>query len=242
MVWQTANYGDKRIRYQVCYIPIKRNRVAIHVHPDGSVQVDAPENADMVRVKQAVLKRARWILKHVDEAERRKEHVLPREYVSGESHFYLGRRYMLKVVFDLGAAEDVKLVGGKFLVWTHERSADRVRRLLNHWYRNHAREYFARRLDAVVDRIKWLKEPPGWRLLAMKKQWGSCSPKGVLSLNPYLVKAPMECVDYVLIHELCHLREHNHSKEYYSLLEEIIPEWKPVKAKLDGMAELLLNE
>lgn len=76
----------------------------------------------------------------------------------------------------------------------------------------------------------------------MKKQWGSCSPKGVLSLNPHLVKASLRCIDYVLLHELCHLQVRNHGQKFYDLLSKHLPEWQAAKARLDGMAELLLNE
>jgi len=72
----------------------------------------------------------------------------------------------------------------------------------------------------------------------MKKQWGSCSPQGTILLNPYLIKAPRECIDYVVLHELCHLKEHNHSPRYYRLLSQLMPDWEPVKARLDRMAEL----
>jgi hypothetical protein len=98
-------------------------------------------------------------------------------------------------------------------------------------------------LREIAGRVTWLKDVPPLRLLKMRKQRGSCSPGGVVFLNTHLVKAPRECVDYIVItHELCHLREHNHSRHYYRLLREIMPGWEPVKAKLDGMAELLLNE
>ena len=76
----------------------------------------------------------------------------------------------------------------------------------------------------------------------MRKQWGSCSPKGVVSLNPHLVKAPRDCIDYVLVHELAHLKEHNHSKRFYGLLDRNMPDWKSRKGKLDGLADLLINE
>ena len=74
----------------------------------------------------------------------------------------------------------------------------------------------------------------------MSKQWASCSPSGSINLNPCLIKAPRDCIDYVLTHEIRHLREHNHSKRYYSLLEKHYPNWGKVKSRLDGMAELLL--
>jgi len=75
----------------------------------------------------------------------------------------------------------------------------------------------------------------------MRTQWGSCSPKGDVLLNPYLVKAPKACIEYVVAHELCHLREHNHSERFYRLLSRVLPDWEARKAELDNLAELLLN-
>ncbi len=74
----------------------------------------------------------------------------------------------------------------------------------------------------------------------MKVQWGSCSPAGRITLNPHLVKAPRECIDYVLLHELCHLRHHNHSPQFYRSLDRHMPRWRAIKERLDGMAEQVL--
>lgn len=239
---QTLSYGEERIRYQVCHVLDREGKVAIHVHPDGSVQVDAPMDAELGEIKSAVQKRARWVIGHIEKARGLREFVLPREYVSGESHYYQGRQYQLKVSHSVDAKCCVKLHRGKILVEANDVSPQSVRKMLRDWYRARAKDYFARRLKAIHSRVTWLAEVPEWRLLTMKKQWGSCSPKGILSLNPHLVKAPRECIEYVLLHELCHLQEHNHSQRYYRLLTEQMPEWKSVKAKLDGMSELLLNE
>lgn len=238
---QTISYGDERIRYQVCHVPGREFKVAIHVHPDGSVQVDAPMSAELVEIKMAVHKRAQWVMGHIEKARELRKHVLPREYVSGESYYYQGRLYQLKIEAAEGKGA-VKLHRGKLMVETNDGSPDLVRKLLWGWYRTRAKDYFSRRIKNITDRIIWFNETPPWRLLTMKKQWGSCSPKGILSINPHLVKAPRECIEYVLIHELCHLQEHNHSPRFYRLLTEQVPEWKSVKAKLDGMSELLLNE
>ena len=81
---------------------------------------------------------------------------------------------------------------------------------------------------------------PALRLQHMKVQWGSCSPAGRITLNPHLVKAPRECIDYVLLHELCHLRHHNHSARFYKALGTQMPRWRAVKQRLDAMAEQLL--
>ena len=236
-------YGDDRIDFQVCISHDRpKRKVAIHVYPDGSVQVDAPEGAGDSEIRDAVRKQARWVLKHVSDARQQREHVLARQYVSGESHFYLGRRHLLKVIMAPDEHATVKLLRGRLEVRCPKDSPGLVKDLLRGWYRERAKEYLQNRLAIHADRLPWLSATPYWKLVPMQKQWGSCSPKGVISLNPHLVKAPRDCVDYVLLHELCHLREHNHSERYYQLLGQLMPEWKSVKVKLDGMAELLLNE
>lgn len=239
---QTLMYGEEKIPYQICHVPEREGKVAIHVHPDGSVQVDAPMNTDISDIKIAVQKRARWIVGHIEKAHELREYVLPREYVSGESHYYQGRRFQLKVIQTSGKKGSVKLQRGKLLVEADDVGPIKVKELLRVWYRDRAKDYFARRLKDICCRVTWAGEIPKWRLVTMKKQWGSCSPNGVLLLNPHLVKAPRECIEYVILHELCHLQEHNHSPRFYRLLTEQMVEWRSVKAKLDGMAELLLNE
>ncbi|WP_319760765.1 SprT family zinc-dependent metalloprotease [Maridesulfovibrio sp.] len=241
-IMQTLTYGDEKIRYQVCHVPGKKTKVAIHVHPDGSVQVDAPLNAEITQIKEAVQKRARWVMEHLIRNREIRANVLPREYISGESYFYQGRRHQLKVIKNQEQKSQVRLYRGQLQVTTENASPERVKKLLQRWYKDRAKAYFEKRLLDIVSKTPWQSDVPQWRLLTMKKQWGSCSPKGTLSLNPHLVKAPRECIDYVLTHELCHLQEHNHSPRFYRLLTERIPEWKSVKAKLDGMSEMLLNE
>ena len=117
-----------------------------------------------------------------------------------------------------------------------------VKGLINDWYKYRAEHIFHERLHYLLPQTTWVKGIPGFRILPMQKQWGSCSAKGTLMLNPHLVKAPKECIDYVILHELCHIAEHNHSERFWRLLTQIMPHWKEVKSRLDGMAELYLNE
>jgi predicted metal-dependent hydrolase len=161
--------------------------------------------------------------------------------VSGECLFYLGRRYQLKVRKTEADDPGVKLLRGRICVSAPSGAAV-VRTRLAEWYRRRAMEVFRQRLLDITERVGWRGEIPRWRLVSMRKQWGSCSPSGVILLNPHLVKAPRECVDYVICHELCHLKEHNHSPRYYRILRKVMPDWERVKARLDGMAEMLLNE
>lgn len=241
-VERSVRYGEELIRYVVRRQAVRKSgRVAIHVDPDGRVLVDAPENASDSQIRTAVTRRAGWIHGHLIAIRLRRAHVLPREYVSGESVLYLGRRYRLKVVTKGESPAAVRLRGGYIEVTVPARNPMAVRDALNHWYRGRARLVLAERLEAVASSLQWIRTAPAMRLQTMKVQWGSCSPAGLLTLNPHLVKAPRECIDYVLLHELCHLKEHNHSQKFYSLLERHLPRWRHNKERLDELADIVLN-
>lgn len=239
---QTLHYGKERYPYRLFFVPTTDNRIVIDLGPDGGIRVRAPEGASPEAIKRAMLKRARWIHRHSETIRRQHAYVLPREYVSGESHYYLGRRHVLKVFEAEGGDPWVKMLRGQLRVHTESQKPESVKALLNEWYRQHAKEQFGKRIQALVNETRWIEREPQWRLRTMKKQWGSCSPKGVLSLNPLLVKAPRECIDYVILHELCHLKEHNHSKKFYRLLTHSMPDWETVKARLDEMSERILAD
>jgi len=233
----TVNYEKK---------PSKASRkVIIKVHPDQRVVATAPHDATREAIQDAMIKRTRWIWLRIKEFASQHDYVLPREYVSGESQFYLGRRYVLKVLNQPNKDTSVKLLRGKLEVTLRNEPANRskqVKALIDQWYLHHAKNVFYERLQSALPKATWVEGIPSFRIMTMKKQWGSCSTKGTLMLNPHLVKASKECIDYVILHELCHISEHNHSEKFWRLLTQVIPNWKEVKAKLDDMAELYLNE
>ena len=235
---QRVRYGDEIIRFRVRVQPDRRvPRVAIHVEPDGRVLVDAPSGATSASVLAAVRKRSGWISRHVEAARERHVGVQGREYVSGESLLYLGRRYRLKVAVEPSAQVHAALGGAYLVVTAPQRSPDLIRDGLDAWYRQRAREVLAHRLVAFAATLRWVRSAPEMRLRNMTVQWGSCSPAGRITLNPMLVKAPRECIDYVLLHELVHLLHHNHSPAFYRTLDRHMPSWPALKQKLDGMAE-----
>lgn len=237
-----TRYGDREFRYQIRYLAnTSRASIKVHVLPNGQVQVDAPDHASLQEVKTAVQRRARWVLKHLDDIEERNLGVLPRQWVSGESQLYLGRRYVLKVIDDPEQRKvTCKLIGGQFRVQGKGLSPERIQKTVWEWYRERAQNVFQRRLDLMVEKLPWVKTVPAWRIIEMQTQWGSCTPKGTILLNPHLVKAPTKAIDYVILHELCHLEEHNHSQRFYRLLDRFMPEWREVKDRLDDMAEQAL--
>ncbi len=233
-------YGDELISFDRVERKGDVRRILIKVHPDCRVIVQAPIDASDDDVMHAVKKRSRWIANKLRGFQKQLSNVIPRQYISGESHYYMGRQYMLKVEVQPNHKPQVKLLRGRLEVTVKERNPSKVKALLISWYKTRSKEVFKRRLVAVMDKTLWVKEMPPVRILIMKTQWGSCSPNGFLTLNPNLVKAPRECIDYVILHELCHLVEHNHSARFYRLMNKIIPNWEQHKQKLDNMAELVL--
>lgn len=248
--WRHFYYGQDKISYEVIRKD-KARKLRIKVHPDQRVVVTVPTQVTDEFIDTSVKKRARWIWQHLQDFANQKTHVLPRRYVSGETQFYLGRRYVLKVIVDPEQVASVKLIRGKLTVTlTHDDSnasdgserTNKVKSLLDGWYQSKAKTVFAERLAAVLPQANWVNSSPTFKILSMKKQWGSCSTQGNLVLNPHLVKAPKECIDYVILHELCHIAEYNHSDRFWRLLTQVMPHWKEIKTQLDSMAEFYLNE
>jgi len=238
---RSFRYGDELIRFRVRAQPARKaQRIAIHIEPDGSVVVDAPQDADAAAVRAAVQRRAAWISPRVAAIHQRLAHAPPREHVSGESLLYMGRRYQLKVVADAPRHGSVRMRGAHIEVAVARPDAPQVHAMLDAWYALRAREVMASRLGAVAAPLRWVRALPPLRFRAMKHQWGNCSPAGRLTLNPHLVKAPRECIDYVILHELCHLKEHNHGPRFHRLLDARMPGWREVKKRLDGLVDQLM--
>ena len=233
-------YGEERIVFERVLRSQATSKVLIKVHPDCRVVVSAPEDATSETVLYAVKQRGRWIYEQLREFRQQLEHVTLRKYISGESHYYLGKQYLLKVHVEPDQVQGVKLLRGKLEVSVRASDATRVKNLLIDWYKIRAREVFARRLDVLLEQALWVQERPSIRILTMQTQWGSCSPNGRITLNPHLVKAPRDCIDYVILHELCHIAEHNHSERFYRLLSQVMPNWEKTKERLDGLASRIL--
>ncbi|MDQ6957338.1 MAG: SprT family zinc-dependent metalloprotease [Mariprofundaceae bacterium] len=238
----SIQYGDTFINFSIEPRATDIPKVLIKVYPNCRVVALAPPMASYEDILQAMKKRARWVCKQMRYFDQQRENILPRHYVSGESHFYLGRRHMLKVKDNSHNSAKVKLLRGVLEVQGQKLNPDKTKAMLFDWYRVRAKEVFDRRLEEVISKTLWVNEKPSIRLLSMQTQWGSCSPKGQLMINPHLVKAPRECIDYVLLHELCHIAEHNHSEQFYRLMKQVMPHWKKVKERLDGMAYFYLND
>lgn len=206
------------------------------VHPDLHVSVVAPVDADPERIREKVKKRAAWIRKQRREFELFLPKQPPRLYVNGETHRYLGRQYRLRT--EQGDEESVKCLRGYFRVTTRtEPTPEIAKRRLEAWYRDRADAVFRDRLDVCHARAEREGIPrPVLKIKCMRKRWGSCAREGTITLNLELIKAPKECIDYVIMHELCHLKEAHHGPRFWALLGRVMPDYDTRKKQLNVIA------
>ena len=224
------NYGNSVISYDLQFTD--RKSLEISVYPDGSVVVKAPMIATLGDVEAKIMKRARWIRKQLRYFAQFEPRMPPRQFVGGESHLYLGRSYRLKIT---SSENNQVLLKGKFFrINTTDTCAKHIAGLLQAWYRNKAGKHFARVFNNCwIGFEKQSASKPTLKIAQMKNRWGSLSRNATLTLNPELIKAPRECIEYVVIHELCHLLHHNHGPEFQRLLEFSLPDWMKRKHKLE---------
>jgi predicted metal-dependent hydrolase len=228
---KTVKYGTTSIDFSVEWK--QRKTMALEVHPNMTVHIIAPNKTTVEEIQKKVVKRGAWIIKQQTYFEQFLPRTPKREYASGETHLYLGKKYVLKI--RESQKESVKLKGGELFVFIKKGSSNtRIKNLLSGWYRSHCERRFQESFDKCIYLFKPYKfEQPTFVIKRMKNRWGSCTPNGQIILNPELIKVSSKCLEYVIIHELCHLIEPSHSKKFYTLPESILPNWKRWKDKLE---------
>lgn len=230
MITSTIHFGSKQIDFQVEYSD--RKTLGITVTPEMEVLVKAPSDSTISKIKEKLQKKAPWIIKQQSFFLAYHPKTTKRKYISGETHLYLGRQYLLKV--EKSAQESIKL-RGKFIE-VRAQNKSRVKPLVEKWYLDHARSKFKAIAQPLIENFKKYKvEPSSLVLRDMPTRWGSCTPKGKIILNPELIKAPRGCIQYVIIHELCHLVHHDHTKKFFELQTKEMPDWEKWKLKLERL-------
>lgn len=224
----SVTFGRKEIAFRVQYS--ERTTLGITVTPDMEVVARAPLNATMEQVSAYVKKKAAWILKQQRFFLTYHPKTPARRFVGGETHLYMGRQYRLKI--EDGDRDSVKLKGRFIEVTTDDRA--KVKGLVEQWYAQHAHERLHAIAAPLIDRFRRHGvEPSSLLLKSMPTRWGSCTAKGKVILNPELIKAPRGCIEYVIVHELCHLIHHDHTQRFVDLQTKEMPDWERWKGKLE---------
>ena len=227
-----VQYGSESIEYEVMSSSTRRT-LAIEVHPDLRVIVRAPSNCDAATVATRVRRRSKWISKQIEHFRRFRPRTPPRCYVPGETHKYLGRQYRLRVIKD--ELTEIRLLQGQMIVSSPKQLESwEVKNLLQSWFRKKAKEVYVSVLRDCSSRFH-AGDFASIRLSirSMQTRWGSLSSSKRMTLNVNLVHAPKNCIEYVVINELCHLVHPHHGPAFLRLLTRMMPDWEARKRKLD---------
>ena len=220
-------FGSRRIPYTVAY-SARRKTVKLTVSAPDVVMVVAPIGTPNEVVEQAVASRAKWIIEQLAEFKDVRYQQPAREYVSGESFLYLGRACSLDLQVDPQCRRvKVDLVNQKLVVDTNTDDPIIVKKALTTWYRKQAKTVLDERV--AYHAAKMGRSPAGMTVKDQKKRWGSCTKGNRLIFNFRAVMAPSNAIDYIVVHELCHLKEKGHTPRFWKMLASALPdyeEWK----------------
>lgn len=211
--------------YQIIKRP-RRKTASISVKPDCSVRVLVPSTLPEDKILELLKRKNRWVQDKITHFQEIQNNYKPKEYVSGEAFTYLGRNYRLKVVADGG--DGVKLKNGRFYVYipsdiTQEARNHLVKERLIRWYKEHAVEQLTSKTERYAKQMNL--SPVSIIVKDYKSRWGCCHVDGRTYYNWRVIIAPHSIVDYVVVHELCHLVHHDHSKKFWKFLGSIIPDY-----------------
>jgi predicted metal-dependent hydrolase len=227
---ELITHKSEDIEFSVIYSG--RRTLGISVLPDSKVIVRVPYLTSMKTINRIVQQKSIWIIKHRDSYKGKEPNKLNGQYKNGEIHLFRGNKYVLKI--EKSKKTYIRFYDGTiYLGLENTENARAVKMLLYKGYKDEALRLFPEIFSMVLDRFyNQMFKPSSLVIRTMKRRWGSCSNKGIITLSTELIKLPDLFIEYVILHELCHLKHHNHGAGYYKLLSELFPEWKSTRKEL----------
>ncbi len=215
----------------------RRKRVSISVDEEGKLIVKAPPYITNAQIEGFVNQHENWIQKQKNQVISKPK--LEDRFQPGSEHWYLGKAYPLKIL-ENAETTTVSFEQDHWIFKTRAVSSfEETKKYLDSWYRQQAQEIFLecfREQYAFMQPLLSLPPVPKISIRAMTSRWGSCSSQRNVSLNLYLIHLPISCLEYIIAHELCHLKEMNHSARFHALMDKSMPDWRLRKAELKKCA------
>jgi len=213
---------------------LRKNNKNMHLYvlpPNGAVRVSAPLQSNDETIRLFVLTKMGWIKNQI---EKYKNQIRQsgREYVTGESHYLWGRRYRLKVI-ESSKTKGLTIQSGTLIFVVGNRTTQKRREaIFNEWYRKALKTKIPSLIDLWHQRIGVCA--PSWKVKNMRTKWGTCNvPERRIWLNLQLAKKPVECLEYIIVHELCHFIQKNHSPAFSGLMDKYLPGWQATRKQLN---------
>lgn len=219
-------YGTTDIEFNVEFK--NRKNMEIAIEPPDIITVTAPIGTQEEDILAKVKSKGNWIIEKLYSFKHMNYKHIHREFVNGESFMYLGRNYSLQIEVDQSIKKPlVKLFRGKFVVTAKDKNEKDIRVAMELWYRDRAKE-------VIGDKVKYYsrffnKKPTDIKIKEQKKRWGSCTFNNELFFNWRCIMAKSNALDYIVVHEMCHMYHKNHSKEFWDLLASVMPDYEPRK-------------
>ena len=222
-------YGKQKIEFELHYS--KRKTIGIKILPDTSVCVVAPLETPLDKIKENLLKKASWICKQKSYFLNFDATEISYEIKSGYSVLYLGRQY--KLMIEKSNKDEVIYKGNLFLITV--KNKEKAQLIFEQWLKHRAISKITEIAKPIIKKFAERFETPNDIYFQdMPTRWGSCTIKNKLIFNPKLIHTPKRCIEYVVMHELCHIVHKHHNQYFFNLLTLMMPDWEKRKEKLDG--------
>lgn len=228
-------YDTEKIEFAVS--KSNRKSLSIAIQPDGNLLVKAPLFMSDSEILKWVKTKTGWIIRQRAKVLEQQENNPPKQYVSGERFWHLGQEYELEVRMSTGRAGMVGIVEDKIILFSKTAEGTEVQKILSDWYIKQAKTWISKRVRFFAEQMG--ESFGNITIKNQKKRWGSCSSARNLNFNWRLIMAPEAVIDYVVVHELCHLRQMNHSKMFWNEVEKMLPDYKMYKKWLEKNGAVL---
>lgn len=228
----SIQFGTTQIRYDIIYS--SRKNATLAVYPLKEVEITVPASLEREHIQNLVRKKAKWVIKQIMWFDEITQIDSTKEYVNGETFLYLGRQYRLKIKKENGRSK-ASLIGKYLTATLPELSPQKetkkiIKAVIWRWYSEHARKkveesikYYSRRLGI---------EEPKFIIKNQSKRWGSCTSKNILNFNFRIAMAPVSQLNYIVAHELCHIKIKDHSSQFWKILQSVMPDYAERKERL----------
>lgn len=219
----TFMHKNREIKFNIIYR--KRKTMSLEIKRDGIINVIAPNGLDKTFIVDKVKNKSDWIIKKLDEIEVLNNNRYIRSYESGDIFLYLGNEYILEILVDkITIGTSVSLENNKLIVRSNSNNKDVIQRALKNWYTDET-------LGIVKERINYYKlffedTVTSIKIKDQKSRWASCTYKNEILFNLRCSMMPIQIIDYIVVHEMCHMEHRNHSKDFYLAVERILPDYK----------------
>lgn len=219
----TFMHKNREIKFNIIYR--KRKTMSLEIKRDGIINVIAPNGLDKTFIVDKVKNKSDWIIKKLDEIEVLDNNRYIRSYESGDIFLYLGNEYILEILVDKSTiGTSVSLENNKLIVRSNSNNKDVIQRALKKWYTDET-------LGIVKERINYYKlffedTVTSIKIKDQKSRWASCTYKNEILFNLRCSMMPIQIIDYIVVHEMCHMEHRNHSKDFYLAVERILPDYK----------------